>query len=328
MKRRFLLSLAATLFLVLVSTPARAQTTVNLGLDWVILAQHTPYMVALEKGYWKQAGLDVNVTRGWGAADAVRRVIAGGADMVFADPGALVIARAKGGNAKIVAVLYGRGAHAIYSRKKTAILQPKDLEGKTIGAPPGDGIRMVFPAFARYVGIDAAKVKWVDVDPAAKTPMVMADKVNAATNFVFDGVTWRKVTANEGGVNEMFFANYGFNIYGNGLMARDEWVEGKADLVRKVTHGTIQAYQFTLENPEEAAAIYSKYHTTQDPVTVRAVMPILKELVLTPEAKAKCIGWIDHAIMANTAKVMIEAFGVKEPLRVEDTYTRVFLPCS
>lgn len=327
MKRGYLVCLAAALCLLFAGAPAGAQT-VNLGLDWVILGQHTPYMVALEKGYWKQAGLDVNVTRGWGAADAVKRLVAGGSDVAFADSGALVIARAKGGTAKIVAVLYGKGPHAIYSRKKTGILQPKDLEGKTIGAPPGDGIRAVFPAFARHVGIDTAKVKWIDVDPAAKTPMVMADKIHSATNFVFDGVIWRKVTAAEGGVNEMFFANYGFKVYGNGLMARDEWIAGKGDLVRKVTHGTVQAYQFTLDNPEEAARIYTKYHTTVDLASVRGVMPIMKEIVLTPEAKAKCIGWIDDATMAGTAKVMLEAYNVKEPVRVEDTYTRAFLPCK
>lgn len=328
MRRRYLVSFAAVCFLVLASLPTEAQS-VRLGLDWLILAQHSPYIIALEKGYWKEAGLDVQVSRGWGSADGVRRLVNRASDIVFADAGALAVGRAKGAKAKLVAMMYAKAPFAFYSKPKSGILKPKDLEGKTVGAPPGDGTRVVFPAFAKLVGIDTSKVKWIDVDPGAKAPMVMADKMDAATNYLFERVTWRRFfTPDKGGLNEMFLYQYGFNVYGNGLMALDEDIEAKAEVVRKVTQGALRGYQYALDHMDEAAAIFAKKYPTQNPGIIRDVLPVLKEVVLSPEVLAKCIGWIEDSIMERTAKVMLEAYNVKEPVNHKDLYTRAFLPCK
>jgi NitT/TauT family transport system substrate-binding protein len=56
----------------------------------------------------------------------------------------------------------------VFSSKDKPVLKPKDLEGKTLAAPPGDSQRQVWPAFVKANGIDDSKVTWVNVEPAAK----------------------------------------------------------------------------------------------------------------------------------------------------------------
>ena len=90
--RNFLIAFAFVLaaFSFYPATPSAE--TVGVTLDWVINGRHAPYSVALEKGYWKMAGLDVDIPRGFGSSDTVKQIAAGSSDFGFADPGFLVVA--------------------------------------------------------------------------------------------------------------------------------------------------------------------------------------------------------------------------------------------
>ena len=92
----------------------------------------------------------------------------GRADIGLADSAVVIAAVARGAKVKVVGMVFDKTPLNIWTRKDTAIDKPKDLEGKTVGAPPGDGQRQVFPAFAKLHGIDESKVTWVNIEPAAK----------------------------------------------------------------------------------------------------------------------------------------------------------------
>ena len=71
----------------------------------------------------------------------------------------------------------------IFSLKSKPIPKPKDLEGATLGAPPGDGQRQVLPAFAKLNGIDASKVTWVNIEPAAKIAAVAEKRMDGVGDY-------------------------------------------------------------------------------------------------------------------------------------------------
>src|SRR5207245_1496510 len=81
--------------------------------DFGFNGRHAYYYVALEKGYYKAEGLNVNILRGQGSIDAVKKVASGAADIGFADAGALVLARGNAAiPAKLLAIIYASPPHA------------------------------------------------------------------------------------------------------------------------------------------------------------------------------------------------------------------------
>ena len=324
MKRVFgILALAALLVLGL--APAAPAGEMIFNLDWVVFGRHAPYYVALEKGYYKDAGLDIKIVRGYGSADAINKITTGQATFAFGDVGSLIIARSKGAQMKLVAMIYGKSPFVIFSLADAKIAKPKDLEGKSIAAPTFDSPRNMFPVFARAAGIDASKVKWVTVDGAQKDPMLFAKRVDAITNFAVDApVHLRRAKEQNVGLNIMKWADYGFELYSNGILVSDELIRSKPEAVKGFVQATIKGLRYAFDRPDEAVALILKHHPTLDREVARAELDIVKDMVMTEDATKMGIGWINEKTMQTSVDAVAEVFKVeKSPLA--SLYTNEFL---
>src|SRR5256885_10732594 len=88
-----------------VMTSAGAQTpSVKFMLDFAMQGQQSPFVLAAEGGYFSRAGVDVQVDRGYGSADAITKVASGAYDIAFADIGAMIQFAGKQPTAKVVSV--------------------------------------------------------------------------------------------------------------------------------------------------------------------------------------------------------------------------------
>jgi len=326
MKKSIGIGLALVLWLT--ASPVRSQEKVRFVLDWVIAGRHTAYYVAIEKGYWKKAGLDIRMTRGFGGANTVKSVAGGLADVGKASAGPALVARAKGTPIKIVSIVYGKAPFMMVSKEKTGVRNPKDLEGKTIGAPAGDANRFVFPALAAIAGIDESKVKWVTMSPSAKTPSLLSDKVDVIVHFAFEKVKFEMFEAKHGNFNIMMYSDYGLDMYSIGLLTLDSYIRAKPNVLRAFVHGAMRAYAWTLKHPKEANRIFSKHQPTLSKKIALRELGIVRELVLTEEAKKHCIGWINAEKLARTRDILFKALHVKETLDIKGAYTTKFLPCG
>src|SRR3990172_3884007 len=120
-------------------------TKVRFATDWLFTGNETPYFVAKDKGFYAQEGLDVAISRGYGAADGIRRMAAEEQDVTVVDPAAVVLGRAQGTKVKVVAVVLEKAPASIFSLKKTGIKKLKDLEGKSLALTPGGIESVLFP---------------------------------------------------------------------------------------------------------------------------------------------------------------------------------------
>src|SRR6266566_8757571 len=162
---------------------AQSVQKVNFALNWFAVGDHAAYWVALDRGYYKTKGLDVEMQNSKGSGDSIAKVDTGRADVGLADSAVVIAAVGRGAKIKVVGMVFDKSPLNVWSRKDAPITKPKDLEGKTVGAPPGDGQRQMFPAFARLNGIDQTKVTWVNIEPAAK-PVAFAEKrVDAVADY-------------------------------------------------------------------------------------------------------------------------------------------------
>ena len=135
---RIALALVA-LVLVFSAVPAwlSAQTkplkSYTLILDFVPTGEYTPHYTALEKGWYRDEGLDVKILRGQGSGDTIKRIAAGQGEVGIADMSALIAARANTDVAvKAIALWYRRPPHGVFVRSDSPIKSPKELEGKKL----------------------------------------------------------------------------------------------------------------------------------------------------------------------------------------------------
>jgi NitT/TauT family transport system substrate-binding protein len=160
--------IAAVFALLLIAQPGKALDNVTLITDFGYNGRHAYFFVAIEKGYYKDADLDVKVVRGQGSVDAIRQVGANNAIVGFADAGSLVLAR---GNdqipVKLIAIVYAKPPQAVFCREDSGIKRPSDLEGASIANPAGGATVDMFPVYAKAAGFDASKVKWIVAGPVS-----------------------------------------------------------------------------------------------------------------------------------------------------------------
>ena len=114
--------------------------------------------VALDKGYFKDAGFDVKITPGSGTVDVMKLVAGGQADYGIGDFTATVITLAKQKlPVTTVGMVHQRSMAAIMSLEGLGINSPKDLPGKTIGDQPGSTNTVMFPVYAKAVVLPYGK---------------------------------------------------------------------------------------------------------------------------------------------------------------------------
>src|SRR6478736_3650173 len=111
------------------STSAFAQTEVKFALDWKFEGPAAPYLVAIDKVYYKAEGLDVTIDSGPGSVAGIARVAAGTYPLGFFDINSLARFRDQNPDKKVQAVLmiYDKPPFAIATTAKTGISKPKDL---------------------------------------------------------------------------------------------------------------------------------------------------------------------------------------------------------
>lgn len=309
------------------STQTEAADSIKFSMDWVIGGQHAAFFTGLDRGNYEKAGIKATLDRGFGGSDTVKKVAAGAADFVFSDVGAMVIARSQGAKVKDIATIYDRGQYVLFALKGSGIQRPKDIEGRTIADSAGSVIRAVFPALAAANKVDESKVKWLHVDPALIFPSLLGGKADLAAAFAVNRPSL-EARAREMGKElvGVYFADWGLDIYSNGLLTSDDMIAKKPDLVRRFSKAALESLAWTIENQDAAIDILMKYHPVVDKKIALAHLKVMLEAVLTPAIQEKGLGYIREDKMTQTRDILTQYMRLPVTVPVKDLYTMEFLP--
>src|SRR4029078_3163994 len=173
--QRFLLA-AAVAF---AAFPAAAQQKLDFILNWVPGGDHAPYYYAKKLGWYAKEGIDLNLEPGKGSVLAVQKVGAGANPIGLADMGNVLLAKGKGADTVGVFNVYANSPQGLYWLKSSGIKSVKDLAGRKIGTPAGDGARTIWPALAKANGMDPNSVTWVNIDANSKLAALKAKAIDA-----------------------------------------------------------------------------------------------------------------------------------------------------
>ena len=326
MKRVFALvclTFAATAF-------AQKATPVRFALDWRFEGPAAPYLVAIDKGYYKAEGLDVSIDTGTGSVEGINRVASGAYDVGFADINLLVKYRDNPRNlpVKMVMMVYDTPAFSIITLKKNGITKPKDLEGKVLGAPAGDGAWAQWPIFVQANKIDASKVKIENIGFPVREPMLAQGKVDAITGFWFSSFMNLKaqgIPANE--IVVLHMRDWGLDLYGNGIIVNPDFMRFSPKAVAGFVKGTIRGIQETLRDPDAAVdAVIKRNPIAKRDVELERLKLSLKRNFVTPDVRKNGLGAVDMKRLERSIEQIGLTFPYTNKPKAADIFTAQYLP--
>jgi len=327
--RRHLPALAAGLALPAIST-ARAQTAIRFSLDWALQGNHGMWTLAEDRGIYRNLGLAVRMDRGFGSGDALVKVGSGAYDIGFADFAGAVKFNADNPQNRLVMIypVFDRTAAAIVTLRGRGIEKPQDVQGKMMGAPEGEGSRMLFPAFARVAGIDTSRVRWTSMAANLRDTMLRTGQVDAVSGFLFT-VHFNLVGLGipEADILGWPYAEHGLDIYGSGVFVRAEWLERNQETASRFVKASIEGLKLLLNDiPGGMASLKRREALFDEALEARRFAMTRDRSMLTPNSRANGLGHLDMARARTLVQVNAEALGVANPPTAESMFTDRFLP--
>jgi len=280
--------------------------------------------VAAAKGYFKQAGFDVSITAGNGSEDNMKLIAAGRIDYAPIDFTAAVVGRANDNlPVKIVSLVHQKTLSAEFAVAGGKIETAKDLAGKKIGDFPGSTTQVMFPLFAKKIGIDPKSVTFVPANPQAEPALLAAGKLDAVGQFtvgmpLYEAVTHKKILV-------FPYAKYFPDLMGIGIAASDSKIKNDPAQVKAFVAALNKGLAYALAHPGEAGQIMHQAVPLTDPRIAAAELRIMKQYVLTAQTRQHGIGYVDPTRVAKTIAIVNAGFHPKRHLKVSDVYAVGFV---
>ena len=282
----------------LCAATASAETTIRFSNDWKWEGPAAPLLMALDRGWYTEAGLDVTMDTGQGSREAIPRVADGSNwQMGSSDINSLIKFQDQNPDLAPVAVMmiYNAPPFAIIGRKSLGVMAPKDLEGRILGAPAPDGAYAQWKAFVKANGIDASKVTIENVGFPVREPMLAAGKVDAITGYSFSSyINLKAKGVGEEDISLILMREHGLDLYGNVIIANRDFAKSNPDAVKAFVAATVRGFQETAKDPEGAVKHVLEHNdVAREAVELERLRMALAQNIVTDEVRANGFGGVD-----------------------------------
>ncbi len=329
MLKRTLAAFAATAAL---TGAALAQTNVPFALDWKFEGPSAPYFAAIDNGHFGAAGLDVEISAGQGSLDAIPKVATGAFPMGFADINSLIKFLDQNPGAPVTAVMmvYDKPPFAVVGRKSLGVSEPKDLEGKILGAPPPDGAWAQFPAFATANSLDVDKITVEPVGFPTREPMLAEGNVAAVTGFSFSSfLNLVRLGVPEEDISTILMADYGLQLYGNAIIVNTDFASANPEIVTGFLTAVAAGWKDAIADPEAAIASLIERNPAADAaLEQRRLQLAIDANVLTDAVAEAGMGGVDATRMEAALAQLGETYEFQTAPDASLYFTDAYLPAA
>ena len=299
------------------STPAELQK-IQLPMGFIPNIQYAPFYAALDKGYFAEAGLDVEFDYRT-EIDGIALVGAGELSFTIASGEQVLLARAQGLPVVYVMTWWQDYPVAVSAKKAVGLKTPQDLIGKKIGLPglygaSYIGLRALLQAGnlkEEDVKLDSIGYNQVEALAVDQEQAVVVYANNEPVQFAAQGIE----------VDTLRVADY-VALASNGLVTNEATIQNNPELIRKLNTAIMRGISDTLANPDEAFEISKKYVEGLD--TNATIQRQVLEATLE-FWKAERMGYSQPEAWENMQLVLLDMGLLTEPLDLEKVFTNQFV---
>jgi NitT/TauT family transport system substrate-binding protein len=260
--------------------------------------------VAKEKGFFKDANIDINIQLGAAVGDNLKNLSAGKAQFAALDLIGAWILAGKGTSKDFttVAVIHQQTLVSIIALQGGGITTPKDLEGKKVGMATGSVNQLLFPAYAKLAGIDPAKVVIQNAAPPQLPALLASKKVDALSTFL---IGQKGIEKAAGGTKSVVlpYSQYLPDLVGNGLVTTKDLAKNNPDLAGRFRDAALKGLQYAIQHPDEAADILKKAQPTADITAAKGEITLMTPYVTPADGKSP-IGSISEARVTRAIAIL------------------------
>jgi NitT/TauT family transport system substrate-binding protein len=312
------------------TTSARAGTAIHLTLDRKIDGTMAPLFLAIDRGTFKDEGLDITIdVAAGGPAEVFERLAAGRSDLAVSDLNLLIKFRdATGMPIKAVFAVFDKPPYAIIARSSRGVAAPRDLQGKKLGASATDPTFAVWPTFASVTGIDAAKVAVEQLGSPVCQPMLAAGEIDATTGFSFISYVDLKASGvPSGDLAVLPMADYGLVLYGDAIMVAPTFAAQKPDAVRAFLRAYVRALKEAVRDPAGAIdALLRHDEKLNKDIELERLRMAIRDNIVTPAVKANGFGGVEPDRFAAAIEQLALTYRFKAKDKAAAAFDASYLP--
>ncbi|NTW12578.1 MAG: ABC transporter substrate-binding protein [Anaerolineales bacterium] len=303
-----------------VQNEAGALTKISLPLGYIPNIQFAPLYVAVEKGFFREAGFDVEFDYKR-ETDGVALVGAGELPFAVVSGEQVLLARVQGLPVTYVAAWYQQYPVSVVAKSEAGVLIPQDLKGRKIGLPGLFG--------ANYIGLrallNAGKLTEADVT-LDSIGFNQVETMAAGTQDIVVGYTANEpiqLRSRGIAVTEIRVADY-VQLAANGILTSEKFLAENPDMVRAFVGAFVKGMEYSIANPEDAYAL-SEPHI---PNFADLDVTVQKQILATSmeQWQGERLGYANPQAWENMQDVLLDMGLLAEKLDLSKAFTNEFIP--
>lgn len=297
---------------------------VTVILDYVANTNHTGMYVALDKGYYEEQGLNVNIVEPTeGATATLVAVGKGDFGISYQEDVTIALASEDPLPIKAIATLIQHNTSGFVTYADKNITSPADFEGKTYAGWGGPGESAVLNAVMTQAGADFSKLNVITSDGAGFAAL------ENQVDIMWFYEAWDNIQCElaDFPINYMPLRELDerLDYYTPVIIASDETLEQNPEMVRRFLAATEQGYRYAMENPEESAEILHKYAPDYSMELLSRSQAYLADKYMED---SDTWGTMKDSVWDNYTDFMVEYGVIDKDIPAADCYTNEFLPSA
>jgi NitT/TauT family transport system substrate-binding protein len=301
------------------SAPA-ALTKIRLPMGYIPNIQFAPLYVAIEKGYFQEAGIEIEFDYKF-ETDGVALVGAGDLPFAVVSGEQVLLARAQGLPVTYVAAWYQEYPVSVVAKSELGVLIPQDLKGKKVGLPGLFGANYVglrallFEAkmSENDVTLDAIGFNQVELLATGEQDIVVGYTANEPIQLRARGIP----------ITEIRVADY-VQLASNGILANEKIISENPDLVRRFVGAFLKGLADTIANHEEAFQLSESHIPNFAELDAEVQKQVLETSI--EQWQAERLGYSDPQAWENMQNILLEMGLITDELDLSKAFTNEFLP--
>lgn len=314
------------LALLLSQSPASAQgggEKILVRFTWKLYGVYAPLFVALDKGYFAEEGLSVELAEGTGSENVVRLIAAGTDKIGFGTGIVAAEAISKGLPVKVIANYMENNPLGLISFPDVPLTTPKDLEGRTVGLATGETFSNMFEPFAHMNKVDLAKVKRVRFDGATRNAQFIARKIDVISVYFNNDLPLLSDKLKVR-FNALKAADFGLRLMGTSYFVNASYARERPDILRKLLRASARGYLDAIKDPKAATEMLNRRMTIRmDPEMLET--QVRETLAATTIPTGRPLGWQSDELWTYNLDWLKASGMIKDARALGDYYTNEYL---
>lgn len=332
----FALLAGAFAFSYAAAASAQGEMRIRFSLDRAIDGTAGPLFLAIDKGYFKQEGLEVAADPAQSPMEAITRLALGNGatetthDMSSGDINAMIRYRDQNPATGIEAVfiLHDKPTYALIGRKSRGVQFVKDTEGRKLAAPAVDPASQMWPLFAKLNAIDVSKVTVLNVGLQVRVPMLVSGEIDALLGHSFSAaIDLRDRGVAPDDIVVLLMADYGLTLYGNAMLASAKFQAEQPEAIRAFLRAYVRGLRDAMQKPEDAVeAAMKRMQGASKQVELERLKVVLSQNFTKIDPKAAVVGGVDAARFSAALEQLAQVSPFKSKLKPDEYFDATYLP--